>query len=81
MNLDLEDLPVERTLGVRWNVEQDTFGFSPGKETTETRRGILSFVASIYDPLGLAAPFVLPVKMVLQDLCHMKQDWDASLPD
>jgi hypothetical protein len=62
VDLDLEDLPIERALGVRWNVEEDTLGFRPGKETAETRRGILSFVASIYDPLGVAAPFMLPAK-------------------
>ena len=34
-----------------------------------TRRGILSLVSSMYDPLGFAAPFTLPAKALLQDLC------------
>ena len=35
-----------------------------------TRWGILSLVSSVYDPLGFAAPFTLPAKALLQDLCR-----------
>ena len=45
-----------------------------------TRRGILSVVSSVYDPLGLAAPFVLPAKRLLQDLCRVKLEWDEPIP-
>lgn len=27
INLDLDELPIERALGVGWNVKEDTFGF------------------------------------------------------
>ena len=50
------------------------------KEQPNTRRGILSAVASIYDPLGLACPFVLG-KQVLQDTCKEGFDWDAPLSE
>ena len=40
----------------------------------ETKRGILSTVVSLYDPLGLA-------KCQLQRLWQLKIDWDAQLPD
>lgn len=81
ITLDLEKLPVERALGVQWDVEKDTLGFRRGKETSNTRRGVLSFVASIYDPLGLVSPFVLPARIMLQQLCRIKHDWDAILPE
>ena len=45
-----------------------------------TRRGILAVVSSIYDPLGLAAPFVLTAKILLQDLCRRKLGWDDTIP-
>ena len=45
-----------------------------------TRRGILSLISSVYDPLGLAATFVLPAKRLLQDLCRVKLDWDDPIP-
>ena len=58
--------------GGRWNVESDTFGFTIViKSKPFTRRGILSVVSSVYDPLGFAAPFVLLAKEVFQDLCRM----------
>jgi len=38
-------------------------------------------VSSIYDPLGFVAPFVLPAKAVLQDLCRLQgQNWDTAIP-
>ena len=52
-NLVLEDLPVERTLGVQWATETDDFNFRiMDGEKASTRREILSVVSSMYDPLG-----------------------------
>lgn len=77
----LNKLPVERALGVQWNVESDTFGFKiVVKDRPTTRRGLLSIVASVYDPLGFAAPYILPAKAVLQDLCRAKIGWDDTIP-
>lgn len=81
LDLSKDYLPVERALGVRWCVETDTFGFKVDiKLKPLTRRGILSVVSSVYDPLGLAAPFMLPAKRLLQDLCRFKLDWDDPIP-
>ncbi len=45
-----------------------------------TRRGILSTVSSIYDPLGFLAPVVLSAKGILRNLCRGQLGWDdASL--
>ena len=63
LNLDCDRLPVERALGVQWCVESDSFGFRitiQGKPCT--RRGILSMVSSVFDPLGFATPFILPAR-------------------
>ncbi|XP_077986122.1 uncharacterized protein LOC144440610 [Glandiceps talaboti] len=82
-NLDLErdDLPTEQALGTKWNVVSDTLGFSNRiKEKPATRRGILGVVSSVYDPLGMAAPALLPPKIMLQDLCKSKYDWDDEIP-
>tara|TARA_B110000881_G_scaffold142907_1_gene126249 strand:- start:157 stop:5301 length:5145 start_codon:yes stop_codon:yes gene_type:complete len=81
-SLDLqESLPVERALGVLWSAETDTFGFSIDvKDHPLTRRGLLSTVCSIYDPLGFAAPVILPGRQILQDLCRLKLGWDDDIP-
>ena len=53
-------LPDEQVLGIFWNVEVDTLGFKIAiKEKLLTRRGMLTTLSSIYDPLGLGAPILL----------------------
>ena len=75
--LDLENLPIERALGIQWDVQSDTFQFKiVVKDRPPTRRGILSVKSSIYDPLGFVAPSILPVKVILRDLCRRGLDWD-----
>ncbi|XP_052378933.1 uncharacterized protein LOC127931174 [Oncorhynchus keta] len=82
MDLDREKLPVERALGIRWNIESDAFTFRVTvKNRPLTRRGILSTVSSIYDPLGFRAPFVLKAKQILQVLCKLKCGWDEVIPE
>lgn len=46
------------------------------KYKSSTRRGLLS---SVYDPLGLAAPFILEECIVMQRLCKQKRAWDEPL--
>ena len=51
---------VERALGIIWCIENDTLGFHVTlKDVPLTRRGILSSISSIFDPLGIASPFLL----------------------
>ena len=38
-------------------------------------------VASIFDPLGFVAPFILVGKQILQQMCCDKVGWDDPLPD
>ena len=44
-----------------------------------TRRGLLSAVSSLFDPLGFVAPVTLFPKLLLQDLCKQGRSWDESL--
>jgi len=37
-----------------------------------TQRGTLSITSSVFDPLGIVSFAVLPVKVILQDLCRRK---------
>ena len=91
-NLDLQKdpLPSQRSLGVMWNLEDDVLTFSislRGKPCT--RRGILSVINSIYDPLGFATPVTLPGKLILRQLTIIAKEtkksdspleWDDPLP-
>ena len=82
VELNFNDLPLERVLGVQWCIESDQFKFRlTFPEKPLTRRGILATVASVYDPLGCLAPFTLCGKQILQQLCRETPGWDESLSD
>ena len=69
LDLGHDSLPTQRSIGVYWNLEEDTFTFKVClPEKPFTRRGVLSVVNSIYDPLGLAVPVLLEGKLLLQQL-------------
>ncbi|XP_066923456.1 uncharacterized protein [Clytia hemisphaerica] len=81
-NLDssTSTLPIERVLGVSWCIQNDEFNFRIVlKDKPLTRRGILSSVSSIYDPLGFAAPVMLLIKRLLQKLIKDDKSWDDQI--
>ncbi|KAL2086463.1 hypothetical protein ACEWY4_017522 [Coilia grayii] len=81
LDLDKDSLPVERALGLQWCVDSDHFQFNINlSQKPHTRRGILSVVSSIFDPLGFLAPLILPAKQLLQELCQKGFGWDEPLP-
>ena len=67
-------------LGLQWNKNCDTSISFPSESTEPTKRGILSKVAKIYDPLGLVLPITLGGKFLYRDICNAKLAWDAKLP-
>ena len=91
-DLDLchDSLPAQRSLGVFWDLETDAFTFKLSlPENPFTRRGALSIVNSVYDPLGCAVPVMLKGRKILQQLVHMGEwtkenntslAWDDPLP-
>ena len=79
---EFDDLPYERALGIRWNVETDSLEFHVQiQKKPETRRGILSIIASLFDPLGLISPVSLKGKIILQQLSRLRLGWDDPIPD
>lgn len=81
LDLDRDKLPVERTLGLQWCAEADTFQFKLQLKPHQcTRRGILSTVSSVYDPMGFLAPLMLPAKLLLQEMCRQNLGWDEEIP-
>ena len=82
LDIPSEQLPIERVLGVQWSVELDCFGFSIIlKDQPLTRRGVLSTVASVYDPLGFLAPLMLRAKRILQEVCQKGLNWDDPISE
>ena len=78
LDLNLNSLP----MGVHWDVEADFFNLVvSGESQPETRKGVMSLIATIYDPLGLVGPLILPGREINQELCRLKYAWNDRLPD
>ena len=87
-NLELDQLPTESALGIKWNTEEDVFVWDVSdrmlqvvNENSVTRRTIVSAVYSLFDPLGFIAPFVMKAKLLLQMLCRKGVGWDDPLQE
>ena len=82
LDLDLDQLPLERALGVYWDAQTDTFKFKALQAyNPSTKRGVLSVVSSLFDPLGFLSPFVFTAKILLQELWRQKLSWDQEIPE
>lgn len=84
LDLGIATLPVQRSLGLLWNTETDEFIFKVHLvEKPYTRRGLLSTINSIYDPIGFAQPVVIRGKQILREMMSVttKTDWDDPLPE
>lgn len=73
-----------RALGLLWNNKKDEFLFNLSVTHTDenlTKRSVLSFIAKLFDPLGLLSPFIITAKIFMQELWVLGLDWDDELPE
>ena len=73
-------------LGMKWNHSTDTLvvsrGTSPNTDKNVTQRVVLSLVSTVYDPIGLVAPFTVKARRLLKDIWRLSgQQLDDNLPD
>ena len=85
----LEGEGPEKVLGVAWNSKTDNLTFTIGagvlekisaEETKLTKRLVLSYIARIYDPIGIAAALIIRAKIGMQRLWQLGLGWDEYLP-
>ncbi|VDI13730.1 Hypothetical predicted protein [Mytilus galloprovincialis] len=68
LDLECDSKPLQRSLGLSWDVNTDNFLFQLSSENKPiTRRGILSTINSLYDPLGFLAPVIIQGKLLLKE--------------
>ncbi|KAL3085291.1 hypothetical protein niasHS_010360 [Heterodera schachtii] len=72
-----------KILGIKWNPFKDQLEFHLPRfqAARATKRTILSHLASVFDPLGLLSPIILPGKILLSKLWHEKYGWDDELSE
>ena len=74
-----------KVLGLAWNCESDTIHFSlahvadKARGLEATKRNVLSLLASLFDPLGLTGPVTFSMKILFQEICSSKIDWNKIL--
>lgn len=70
-----------QVLGLSWRPEEDSLGYDFSEiKFTYTKRGVLSVVARIFDPLGFLSPVVLFAKHLMQLIWASGIAWDDKLP-
>ena len=86
VEIEGDPLPGTKTLGVLWLATEDVFTFRFNKLDMEllancTKRIVLKKVASLFDPLGFLAPFIVRAKILLQKMWISGADWDEPLSE
>ena len=83
VDLGSQPLPDSKALGLVWEPESDRLRikWEEGARTeVTTRRSMCSKLVSLFDLLGLAAPYLLKGKLLLQEVATLGFGWDDGLP-
>ena len=77
-----EKLKGTKILGVPWDKNRDNLSIVVPEfnEKLITKRNVLSYIASIYDPLGLISASHIIGKVIYRELCDKKLPWDTEIP-
>ena len=73
-----------KILRITWDKRDDTLEVQvpePSDNQLLTKRGILSHLASIYDPLGMISPTTVKGKQIYRDACDETKGWNADISD
>ncbi|XP_071139321.1 uncharacterized protein [Mytilus edulis] len=82
LDLSSDILPIQHSLGMNWDLETDTFMYYIDRDVKPyTRRGLLSTINSIFDPLGYLAPVTIKGKLLLRSVMTGQIMWDEPLPE
>ena len=84
-----EDCLMQKSLGVAWDIKSDRLIMKVNvPDRAFTKRGILSVINSVYDPLNLAGPVILAGRLFQREILPKKGrnpemyelGWDDPLP-
>ena len=66
-------------LGMHCDKNKDVISVSVPEKTDKTKRGILRFLAPIFDPLGIISPVTLYQKILYRESCDLNIGWDKPI--
>ena len=76
-----------KVLGLTWDEEKDVLFsilqifFKQHQNKNLLKRNILSILSSFYDPTGFIQPLTVTMKVLFQDICKSKINWDDKLSE
>ena len=77
-----DEIPGHKALGLVGLPQPDVLGVQVTDLAHScTRRGLLSLMMSIFDPLGILSPFLLKLKSLLQRVTKSGLGWAAEIPE
>ena len=79
LNIHDDKLPSTKALGMLWVADEDVLSFNKINTdvgTSFTKRKFLKVLATVFDPLGFLAPFVIQGKIIMQITWEKGVDWD-----
>ena len=81
--LESEGMPnPSKILGHAWNKDDDTLELLAKpfpQEHPVTKRTILSYLGTVYDPLGIISPTMAEGKHIYREACDEKKGWNAEV--
>lgn len=81
LSFDIIDDSAVKVLGLHWDTHRDVFAYHTNiNSKPNTKRGILSTIARLFDPIGALGPTILWAKCVMQRMWQEKLGWDDALP-
>ena len=75
--------PVDKVLGLGYDLESDTLFVRIGekhKREVLTKVELLSWISSVFDPIGILGPYVLKGRMFFQAVNQREIDWRDPIP-
>ncbi|GBN74844.1 hypothetical protein AVEN_232280-1 [Araneus ventricosus] len=75
-----------KVLGLAWDPDKDIIFFDVSKlmnilaSGCSTKRFLLQILGRIFAPIGFLGPFIVRLKLILQELWAADIDWDDKLP-
>lgn len=79
---DKIDTHINKVLGIYWNLQTDNLLFDIQDFSVDqiiNKQSVLSFIAAIFDPLGILSPALLPLKIFFQKLWEFDLKWTDPL--
>ena len=72
-----------KVFGLYWLASSDCFMFHaavPPEGLCLTKCVVLSLLSRLFNPLGLAAPYIMQAKCLFQELWKLGLQWDDEIP-